>query len=242
MQTNSTTEFEIWKTIKLGIGPRTGEGLHRAILSAGFDRDAGNARLCLERKFVPHPREEEIDLVALEMHRVGYFPGGTRANDLTATTIELDGIYRWARHVGLDICPMEVGPQLRLAYLDQPCGEECFIAMEPLALTTQSADQIFVIWHNLGWNSATQKRDRVSKSLELTHATPFRYWSEDSCPRGCERPPWSTDAVQGGSTTTHRLMIFVKPRPDIRTPEERQREQEFAVALLKNAGVKGKRQ
>lgn len=209
MKTN-TQEFKVWKTVKLGVGPRTGEGLLREILSAGFDQDSGNASSALKRHFTPHPKEEEIDMVALEMHQVGYFPSGMRVNDLTARTVELDGIYRWAKYVGLDLCPMEVGPQLRIEYKDQPMDESILIAMEPLALS-QRPDQIFLVWHGLGWDSSKQSCTLVKKALDLTHATPFRYWSESSCLPGCERLPGMPE-TEGGRRDTRRMMVFVKPR------------------------------
>ena len=204
-------EFNVWKTVTLGVGPRTGEGLLRQILSEGFDQDAGNASSCLKRAFIPYPRIEEVDLVALEMHQVGYFPSGTQADDLTARTIELDGIYRWAKYVGLELCPMEVGPQLRLAYKDQPMEEQVLVAMEPLAISTSRPDQIFVVWHGLGWDYVKQSRTRVTRALDLTHATPFRYWSESSCLPGCERLPGMPE-MEGARSDTRRLIVFVKPR------------------------------
>ncbi len=47
--------------------------------------------------------------------------------------VSLDDIYARAELLGFALCPAEVGPQLRLQYLDQRVGEFLHVAMRPLA-------------------------------------------------------------------------------------------------------------
>lgn len=48
--------------------------------------------------------------------------------------------------LGLDLCPPEVGPRLRLAYKDQPLDERLCVAMKPIA-SADGEPRIFVLEH-----------------------------------------------------------------------------------------------
>ena len=63
------------------------------------------------------------DLVVVSVTELGFTGEGAAIAD----------IYARARQLGLELCSAEVGPQLRLQYLDQPVGEFLRIAMEPIA-------------------------------------------------------------------------------------------------------------
>ena len=56
----------------------------------------------------------------------------------------LADVYKRARQVGLELCPAEVGPQLRLDYRNQPLGEVLHIAMQPVAMYSKEPT-IFVL-------------------------------------------------------------------------------------------------
>ena len=62
----------------------------------------------------------QLDLVLLSVAALGFRQGGTLA-DVHARAVRL----------GFELCPEEVGPQLRLQYLQQPVGEFLHVAMKP---------------------------------------------------------------------------------------------------------------
>ena len=71
--------------------------------------------------FTVATEETELDLVVVSVAELGFKNGATR-----------EQIYSRAEERGLDHCPAEVGPQLRLQYADQPKGEWLVVGMEPI--------------------------------------------------------------------------------------------------------------
>jgi hypothetical protein len=67
--------------------------------------------------------KSELDLVILSVFDLGFGKQGASIKDIFAR----------AELLGFALCPPEVGPQLRLQYLDQPPGEVLHIAMQPIA-------------------------------------------------------------------------------------------------------------
>jgi hypothetical protein len=53
-------------------------------------------------------------------------------------------VHAHAMEVGLDLCPPDVGPQLRLQYLDRKVGEYLVIGMKPLP-TASGTDTCIVV-------------------------------------------------------------------------------------------------
>lgn len=73
------------------------------------------------KDFTTSKKSEQIDLIRLTVEDLGFLNG--------ATTQE---IYEKAQELGLELCPAETGPNIRLNYLDQPLGEWFRIAMKQI--------------------------------------------------------------------------------------------------------------
>jgi hypothetical protein len=86
----------------------------------------------------------DVDLVVLYVFELGLGEQGASLKD----------IYARAKSLGFALCPPEVGPQLRLQYLEQPPGEVLHIAMEPIerydgdlvSLSLENGDWGFVLF------------------------------------------------------------------------------------------------
>jgi hypothetical protein len=72
-------------------------------------------------------------------------------------------VYQRAREAGLELCPAEVGPQLRLDYRNQLLGEALDIAMEPVA--TYSGDPTMLTLANWGTGLLLIGRDGRPESM-----------------------------------------------------------------------------
>ncbi|MEK7537278.1 MAG: hypothetical protein AAB584_02450 [Patescibacteria group bacterium] len=110
--------FAIWKTIKLGLH-KSPEAYENTFEAASF-RISDYARKILKKISVSQT-EVELDLVKVT-------PAGL---DLKNPTYQR--ICDRAIELGLEKCPREVGPALRLAYQNQPYREWLWVAMEPEA-------------------------------------------------------------------------------------------------------------
>ncbi|MFH1608900.1 MAG: hypothetical protein ABH951_02720 [Patescibacteria group bacterium] len=66
--------------------------------------------------------KEKADLVSFSVEQLGFPNGAT-----------LEKIYERAKELDLELCPPQVGPELRLNYKDQPNGEYLRIAMDSIA-------------------------------------------------------------------------------------------------------------
>jgi hypothetical protein len=115
-------DFQIWKRITLGTykgvnGVRDALDAANIRVGASADEILGRPGFHFSKTRIP------MDLVVLTAVDLGLEKGSWPLRD----------IYRRAVQLGLELCPAEVGPQLRLEYLNQPVGEFLHIAMRPVA-------------------------------------------------------------------------------------------------------------
>jgi len=131
----AATGFPVWKSVRLGVMPKAAT-FRDDFASHGVHLDPF-AEYQLSRKFFPYsPIERDVDLVVVD-----------------ADTLGLSGLVSYQRlcdramSFGLGRCPEEVGPALRLAYLEQmPRSGSLLIATDPMAMPNGSTG-IFELEH-----------------------------------------------------------------------------------------------
>jgi hypothetical protein len=116
-------ETPIWKTITVG-GSKGVNAIREALETWPCHMAiADDADEILGRPAFPFIKTPvELDLVVLSVFELGF-------GDETS----LHDIYARAEALGFELCPAEVGPALRLSYLDQPPGDFLHIGMKPVA-------------------------------------------------------------------------------------------------------------
>lgn len=114
--------WPIWKVVKLGTGLKTANEFRKALRAEGNKINDWGKDILGKSAFKAASEPTKIELVLVTVAKLGFNKGAYRKD-----------IYKRALKLGLALCPNEVGPQLRLQYMDQPKGEWLRIAMEPLA-------------------------------------------------------------------------------------------------------------
>jgi len=150
-----TPDLKIWKTIKIGTGLQPSD-FEEAIKEKDCIVSDWAKDIISKPAFTVSQEEQEIKLVKLTVRELGFEEG--------ATTKE---IYERAQELVFKLCPAEVGPQLRLQYLDQPKGEWIRVAMKPI--TDSGGDLgVFRVAHGDG-----------GRYLACLCGIPDRYWPAD---------------------------------------------------------------
>lgn len=149
--------WKTWKTIQLGTGLQTADDFRKAVKLAGMKIGDWANDILGKPAFTATTSETEVELVVASVAELGFKDGATRKD-----------IYVRAQELGLDLCPPEVGPQLRLQYTDQPKGEWLVIAMEPITDSDGNLSLFFV------------ERDDDVRWLYALSGSPDHFWHGSS--------------------------------------------------------------
>jgi hypothetical protein len=129
-------ETPVWKTITVG-GLKGVNATRAAMETAPCPIWIGEeADEILGRPAFPFVKAPiELDLVVRSVFELGFGERALRSDVELAATVQasLRDIHARAVSLGFELCPAEIGPALRLSYLDQPYGEFLHIAMQPVA-------------------------------------------------------------------------------------------------------------
>lgn len=126
-------QFSVWKTLKLG-GYKTVAELIQAVKDGSGKISEWATDILGKPAFTVAPEETEVDLVKVTVAELGFKKGATHKQ-----------IYKRAQELGLQICPSEVGPQLRRQYADQPNNEWILIGMKPIRDSGGDLDVFHVV-------------------------------------------------------------------------------------------------
>jgi hypothetical protein len=143
--------FQVWRTAMLG--SYKGVDAYRDALDIANIKIGDSADEILGRPAFPYARTQTgVELAVLSAADLG----------VESDQVSLAEVYRRARQAGLELCPAEVGPQLRLDYRNQPLGEALDVAMEPVA--TYGGEPTILSLANWGTGLLLIGRDGRSES------------------------------------------------------------------------------
>jgi hypothetical protein len=152
LNVNKPVHFQVWRTIT--VGTYKGVDAYRDALDSARIKIGDSAEQILGRPAFPFARvKTDVELAVLSAAELG----------VVESESPLSNVYKRARQAGLELCPAEVGPQLRLDYRNQPLGEALNVAMEPVA--TYSGDLTILTLVNWGTGLALIGRDGRSESM-----------------------------------------------------------------------------
>jgi hypothetical protein len=137
LNVNKPAHFQIWR--KITLGTYKGVDAYRDALDSARIEIGVSADEILGRPAFPYAEmKTDVELAVLSAAELG----------VESDESSLSDVYERARQAGLELCPAEVGPQLRLDYRNQPLAEALDIAMEPVA--TYSGDPTILTLANWG--------------------------------------------------------------------------------------------
>jgi len=127
----------IWKIITIGKNPR--DKFSQKLKDNGMKVSPCSDYMMKQDAFVVASEEEQIYLVNVSVGELGF-----------DSATGYDAICARAKKSGLELFPPEVGPQLRLQFLDQSLDQSIFIAMEAVRFPNGDLDIFCMSRHSGG--------------------------------------------------------------------------------------------
>ncbi len=115
------------------IGGKTSKQLQAELKEKKIQVSSYAQDMLKSKDFTTIENPEQIELIRLKVRDLGFKNGATT-----------DEIYRKAQEFGLELCPAEVGPNLRLQYMNQPSGEWLYVAMKQI-LDRDGGPSVFML-------------------------------------------------------------------------------------------------
>ena len=155
-ESNEKKEFPFWKTVLIGAGEKTGKEMTDTLTREGFyvsgSSDSGAKDIINKVEFASSP--EELELVKVTPSDLGF-----------KEMPSLRAMNARAEDLGLNLCPAEIGPRLRLAYKDQPKNDCIDIGMVPImdseghAIIFSVIEEEGILYLHSNYNSEVQVYD-----------------------------------------------------------------------------------
>lgn len=117
----TVSRFSIWMKVKLGPDLETVDDFTTAISCAGMTIDDASKQIIDHSSFAVSLRNTEVELVNVSVRVLGFSQGAS-------FRIIVDK----ALSLGLELCPPEVVPKLRMQYVNQPAFDALFIGMKSI--------------------------------------------------------------------------------------------------------------
>jgi hypothetical protein len=127
-QAMPVVELPIWKTVRLDTHMSTTE-IREALNKWPFHL-GDSASAVLEKALAEGSATSAVNLVILSASEMGFEEENVRLSDF----------YDRAHKQGLELCPAELGPLLRLQFFDQRLGDFVHIAMKPVDMNGDLID------------------------------------------------------------------------------------------------------
>ena len=105
------------------IGGKSAEQLISEMEAAGINiSDDARIMLLNKAEFIPTPNAEDMTLIGLTVDDLGFMTRATTTHK----------IFERAQELGLELCPLDTGPNYRLKYRNQPLEESFRIGTKPI--------------------------------------------------------------------------------------------------------------